>query len=95
MPSDDASLSHREVRHIVREETDAALRYQRRTLFGALALFCGGQLLLVGVALVGLPLYAVAGGGVVALFGLLSILGQRSFGERRTHRLETRTSRDD
>jgi hypothetical protein len=95
MPSDDADLSHENVRHLVREETDAALRHQRKTLFGGLALFCGGQLLLVGVALMGLPLYAVAGGGVVALLGLVSILGQRPFGERRTHRIETRTSRDD
>ncbi|EJN58172.1 hypothetical protein [Halogranum rubrum] len=87
MSSDD-ELSPDDVRSIVREETDAALRYQRTTLFGGLAVFCGGQLLLTAVVVGGYPLVALAAGGLFLLFGLVSLSGQRPFAERRASRTD-------
>lgn len=85
MPSDD-ELSRDDVRSIVREETTAALRYQRKTLFGVLAVFCGGQLLLIAAVVGGYPLVALAVGGPFVLLGLISLFGQRPFAERRASR---------
>ncbi|SDM97315.1 hypothetical protein SAMN04487949_3031 [Halogranum gelatinilyticum] len=78
MPSDESELTEAEVRAVVREELDAALRHQRTTILGSFAFFGGLAVLFVGIALANAG--AVFGIGLlVGLFGAAALYGQQPF----------------
>jgi predicted lipid-binding transport protein (Tim44 family) len=98
VPSDDSSSSlsrtqQQQVRRLVREETDAALRHQRTTLLGGLAVFTGlWSVLALGFLYLGAVV--IPFGVFVGLLGLVTVRGQRPFGERRRDHVETVSGRD-